>query len=92
MPTKPVTEELDKSQAFAVYVRQCLVTNAIEIFDCTSEILVMAAALKELAETTRWAAEDLRADGFFLRAQETDERAAQYQRSLDALKKIWKAA
>lgn len=30
MPTKPVTEELDKSQTFAVYVRQCLVTNAIE--------------------------------------------------------------
>lgn len=30
MPTKPVNEEFDKSQSFAVYVRQCMVTYAID--------------------------------------------------------------
>jgi hypothetical protein len=80
--------------AMKKHVTQASVDDIIAwgVFDCTSEILVMAAALKELAETTRWAAEDLRADGFFLRAQETDERAAQYQRSLDALKEIWETS
>lgn len=80
--------------ALKQHVTQSAIDDIIAggVFDCTSEILVMTAALKELAETTRWAAEDLRADGFFLRAQETDERAAQYQRSLDALREIWEAS
>ena len=57
--------------------------------DCPLEILGMVAALAELDVTTREAANDQLADGFFLTAESTTERAYRYRESMSELSRIW---
>lgn len=61
------------------------------IGDCPREILQMVAALVNLGASTLEHADDLRADGWFLKAEEADQRAANYQASINALVEVWGA-
>lgn len=56
---------------------------------CPLEIVVMASALRELADSTEEHVGDLEADGFTLKAEEAGYRAAKYRASYDALKEVW---
>ncbi len=78
-------EELTKcmSQAEIEKTKEALDGSA------TAEVLLMATAFRVLAEDTHQHADDERADGFTLTAEDTDARADLYRESYDALLKIW---
>lgn len=58
--------------------------------DVPGEVLVMAAALWSLAASTTDHAEDLAADGFELKAEETEDRANRYHDSYWSLVEMWR--